>query len=79
MSKTCLDYPFETVRIELHTKLYLGVFDGRGVLEVCVYVSENLIGLSLHQNIGYGFQRFCSPTKTKSTIMYNDECKLTNK
>ena len=44
-----------------------------------LYVSEDLIGLNLHQNIGYGFQRFCSPTKTKSTIMYNYECKLTNK
>ena len=38
-----------------------------------LYVSEDLIGLSLHQNIGYGFQRFCSPTKTKSTIMYKSQ------
>ena len=38
-----------------------------------LYVSEDLIGLNLHQNIGYGFQRFCSPTKTKSTIMYKSQ------
>ena len=25
------------------------------------------------------FRDFVAPSKTKSTIMYNDECKLTNK
>ena len=44
-----------------------------------LYVSEDLIGLNLHQNIGYGFQRFCIPTKTKSTLMYNYEYSSSNK